>query len=203
MATTSDNGNAKDSMRQRLVMILVDKLLIALILIGAGLWSSQHLEIFKGEQARRTEIAASQAAFIQQQLSEFYWPLLFRLEKDNAVWVRILDKDKALASHIETDVILANHAEILHLLDAKAHLMFNPSEPVQDRLIEVIKLYVRHVAVYQALRAAGDTRWPGQAGEPWPEHFLDIVRKRIMELEQQRRALLLAAPPSAVPWLAR
>lgn len=171
-------------------MTMVDKLLIALILVGAGLWANQNLESFKSKQERQKEAAASQIDFIQRQLSEFYWPLLFRLEKDNAVWTRIMSPEKQLAADIEEKILLPNHDEILKILESKSYLMFNPGEKTEAKLIMAIMQYERHIAVYKALRSIGDTRRPADLKERYPNEFSEIIRTRIAELESQRNVLL-------------
>lgn len=186
MSKLADDHGKEGAFRQQLIVTIVDKLLIALILIGAGLWANQNLEVFKSRQARHAEAVSAKVEFIQRQLTEFYWPLLFRLEKDNAVWTRIMDTEKPLAANIEEKFILPNHNEILQILDSKAHLMFNSTEKIQDSLIDAIKQYERHVAVYKALRSIGDTRRPADLNENWPKNFDQIIRTRILELEKQR-----------------
>jgi hypothetical protein len=184
------NQEKRETFRHDLIVTIIDKLLIALILIGAGLWANQNLEVFKSRQARHSEVVSAKIEFIQSQLSEFYWPLLFRLEKDNAVWTRIMNPEKRLAANIEEKFILPNHDEILQLLDSKSYLMFNSTEKIQGLLIDAIKQYERHIAVYKALKSIGDTRRPADLGENWPKNFDQIIRIRIVELERQREALL-------------
>ena len=59
------------------------------------------------EDLRRTK----NLELIERQLSNFYWPLYFRLQKDNAVWSRLLDRDirkddqrRKVAETIEKDL---------------------------------------------------------------------------------------------------
>jgi len=94
MSDAENSHASKQSFRQQLLVTLLDKLLIALILVLAGLWANQHFETFKSKQTQHAEVVAAQAGFIQRQLTEFYWPILFRLEKDNAVWTRIMVPEK-------------------------------------------------------------------------------------------------------------
>lgn len=176
--------------RKQLLLMLVDKLLIALILVAAGLWAQQHLELFKNKQAKHAETVAAQVAVIQRQLAEFYYPIFFRLEKDNAVWQHIMDREKDLAEKVESGFIMPNHDEILKILDSHADLMFNPSEPINERLIDAVKQYERHMAVYKALRQAHDERRPADLKENWPEDFYPAIKARILELEMQRSDLL-------------
>jgi hypothetical protein len=101
-----------------------------------------------------------------------------------------MSPEKRLAANIEEKVVLPNHDEILQILESKSYLMFNPAEKIQDSLIETIKQYERHIAVYKALRSIGDTRRPADLNELWPKNFDRVIRIRITELEKQRDALL-------------
>ena len=119
------------------------------------------MEAFKVSEARRSLTDSAKIAIIDKQLTDFYWPIVFRIKKDNVVWKRLKDLNKRLAREIEQQVILANHREILKIIDERAQAIFNPWKPVQPALIDAIKHYEWHVAVYMALRAIGDQRMPG------------------------------------------
>lgn len=175
---------------EQLTISIVDKLLIGLILLLAGWWGNRNLEVFKTASTRQSQIVTAQVNFIDKQLADFYWPLSFRLEKDNAVWGKILDKDKTFAKQIEQEVILPNHKAILTLVDEHSNLAFNAQESIQPEFVEALKAYQRHVAVYQALRSTGQTTMPESVGEPWPTRFGQLVQERIKQLQTQRARLL-------------
>ena len=82
--------------KEQLVITLVDKAAIGALLLLAGVFASRALERLKSRQALETELSKQRASarlqLLGQQLSEFYWPLYLRLQKDNAVWERILDR---------------------------------------------------------------------------------------------------------------
>lgn len=125
--------------------------------------------------------------FKSQQLNEFYWPIFIRLQKDNAIWNRILDKAspdgrlKAIAKEIEAKEVLPNHGEIVQIIQNKIHLS-QANEELQAALMQ----YVRHVAVYKAMRAAGDDdRFPLALGEPWPDKLFPLIEGRTKALQAE------------------
>jgi hypothetical protein len=176
--------------KEQLIITLTDKLIIGLLLLSAGFWVSREVESFKALETRRSEEIKVKIAIIDKQLSEFYWPIVFRIEKDNAVWNRLKDPDQRLAREIEQQVILPNHREILKILDERADAAFNGWEPVQPELTDAIKLYQRHVAVYVALRSVEDKRMPEDLKEPWPQKFYPLLQRRIKQLQDQRSKLV-------------
>jgi hypothetical protein len=48
----------------------------------------------KLNEARYDQVLRTSLDFKAHQLAEFYWPIYVRLQKDNAIWKRILDKRK-------------------------------------------------------------------------------------------------------------
>ena len=99
---------------------------------------------------------------------------------DNAVWERILQREskdpiKAELRHrIESDFILPNHADTCKLIENGVYL----AAP-DNKVMEASMKYLRHVAVYRALRASGNTKVdPLDVGEEWPaDVFPSIERK--------------------------
>src|SRR5262249_28359882 len=149
------------------------------------------VEAFKSEENFRSEMRRLQTEkeldFRERQLTEFYWPLFIRLEVDTAVWGRILEKrqedarNRALAEAIEKDLILRNHDASLELLRSKIHL--SEDDP---QTFELAMRYVRHVAVYKALRVSGDNqRFPYDLGEPWPADFAKEIRETARRLQAE------------------
>jgi hypothetical protein len=117
---------------------------------------NEELESYKGIIA--TEETANQLRFNQrlsfraQQLSEFYWPIYIRLQIDNVVWERALGAQTP--NRLPADVgrpmeqfILDNHKEILKVIETKFYL----AEPTPELETDLLN-YVRHVAVYLAMR---------------------------------------------------
>lgn len=176
--------------KEQLIITIVDKLFIGILILLAGLWVSQSLELFKLFENRRAQSITVKVNIIDKQLADFYWPITFRLEKDNAVWKKLMDSDKEFARQIESEVILPNHKEITGIIDSHSDLIFNAWEPIESKFIEKVKLYQRHVAVYSALRSMGDSRMPIDLNEPWPDMLHASFIERINDLQKQRSKLL-------------
>jgi len=146
---------------------------------------------------RRKEIEGlrlkGKVEFLSRQLSEFYWPIYLRLEKDNTIWHRILDKreDKEsllqkVGSEIEKMVVLPNHDEIVSIIGRSIHLA-QSDETLKNLLVQ----YVRHVAVYKAIRSVGEeTLFPINLGEEWPHNLFPEIEKRTMALQREYEKLL-------------
>jgi hypothetical protein len=129
---------------------------------------------------------------LDRQLSEFYWPVYLRLQKDNAVWRRILDTRSAdelrqkIGNGIERNFILPNHEEIVALIESKIHLV-RADKLLFDQLLG----YIRHIAVYKALRSANVYEvHPIHLGEPWPEELFGAIENRVKELQKEYDTLL-------------
>jgi hypothetical protein len=149
----------------------------------------------KLNESRYDQVLKASMDFKARQLTEFYWPIYVRLQKDNAVWDRILDQDKAdeilkkVAVEIETKEILPNHEQIVHTIETKIHLA-QPDRKFQDALMR----YVRHVAVYKAMRNVGvNDRDPISLDEPWPEKLFEMVKSRTEKLQAEYDALVASS----------
>src|SRR6185295_3529658 len=130
---------------------------------------------------------------LERQLSEFYWPVYLRLQKDNAVWQKILDsrnKEDSLRQRVGTEIektfILPNHDEIIKLIESKIHLAKADAE-----LLKQLLTYIRHIAVYKAMRSSGVFEYdPIHLGEPWPEKLFPLIEERVKALQQNYDTLL-------------
>jgi len=160
-------------------------------LLSAGLVAFQG-QIKKSEIAFDTTLKRG-LDFRAQQLTDFYWPIYIRLQKDNAIWHRILDKKSAdeklslIATEIESKEILPNHNQIVEIIQSKIHLA-QASADLQSALMQ----YVRHVSVYKAMRASGDNvRFPLDIGEVWPNTLFDLIESRTNFLQSEFDDILL------------
>jgi hypothetical protein len=136
--------------------------------------------------------------FIDRQLSELYYPIQFRLKKDDALfvfWQRNQNnkEDERVLNELRQGGLLQNSEQIVSILDQHSDLVRNPDEktniqPVMQSMIQ----YERHAALLSALHAAGDNRTPWEVdhefGYPGGS-FPDEIEKRVRQLEEQRRAL--------------
>ena len=134
---------------------------------------------------------------LEQQLSRFYWPIYIRLQKDNAVWKRILDRSKGtedlrarVGDSIESKVVLPNHQETVRIIQENIHLA-----QADKKLEELLLQYVRHVAVYAAMRDADCKDMdPIMLGEPWPDMLFPAVADRTLQLQAEFDQLIGRVP---------
>jgi hypothetical protein len=120
-----------------------------------------------------------------RQLSEFYWPLYFRLQVDNFVWEKALDRH-SIGFEIEKSFILTNHDEMVKIIESKFHLA-----RADDCLLKQLLSYIKHVAVYKALRSKDNTDLlPVHWGEPWPDKLFPLIKQRAEDLQKNYDRLL-------------
>jgi hypothetical protein len=185
------------ALRDEVIKILLDKLAIGGLLLLAGFLVNKSIERFRAAQALANDLHkqkfATQLQLMERQLSEFYWPIYLRLQKDNVVWRRILDRKKAgddplqkIGTEIETNFILPNHGEIVKIIETKIHLA-----KLNDELLQPLLAYIKHVAVYKAAKDAGYTDLlPIHLQEPWPADFFPAIEKRTKALQGEYDKLL-------------
>jgi hypothetical protein len=182
-----------EALNKELLKIVVDKLAIGLLIVLAGYILNRAIERFKAAEALRNELSkqrfAAKLARVERQLSEFYWPVYLRLQMDNTVWERLLDKNrdegdplKILGNQIEVDFLLPNHREIVKIIESKIQLA-EPDGALQSLLLE----YINHVAVYNAAIAAGfkDLHNTQRALlTPWPKNLFGAIEARTLSLQK-------------------
>ncbi len=142
------------------------------------------------KQVRLSQEAA-RLSFLKEQLSEFYWPLYSHLLRDKAVW-EIRDENEELdeetrlkiQKEIEEKILLPNHKEMVEIISKKLHLGNYIEVP------EIYEAYLKHVAAFQALRAAGQMIPPSAIGAPWPTGITAEVENRVKELTKEYAELL-------------
>ena len=171
---------------------------VPILVVILGFYFSQTLESAKKTQEAAIAQRAARIQFVERQLSDFYYPVKMRLERDNAIWeVSAQNKSSTanlkIADDIEARLILPNHQEIMELIKGKFHLLTNDAEQVDIApLILSMNRYQRHVTIYKALRESNDSRFPLSICEDcgYPKEFENEVYKRIQSLERQRSELL-------------
>lgn len=128
---------------------------------------------------------------LEKQLSEFYLPLYLRLEKDNLVWRKVFEQtdtplNPAVKQNLELNFILPNHDEIMKILESKIYLA-----RADQRLSAAMSKYIRHIAIYKALRSAGIfDQDPIALGEPFPTDFFSLLTEEKDRLQQEFDRLL-------------
>jgi len=189
------------TMTRDLIKIIADKLAIGLLILFSGYMLNRAIEKYKAAQGLKSEISKQRFTAtlqrIERQLSEFYWPMYLRLQKDNTVWRRLLGKRKEegnplrrIGSRIEIDFKLPNHNELVKIIETKIHLA-EPDAALQAALLS----YIDHVAVYNAAIAAGFTDLHGSQRElltPWPRDLFPLIEDRTLKLQRDYVILLNA-----------
>ena len=131
---------------------------------------------------------------LETKLQKFYWPILIRLEKDNAIWDKILSKrdnpeslQYKLANVIEKKYVLQNHDEILEIVSSCMHL----AEPDKE-LTDSIRKYIKNVTLYKALRDAGEENvFPLELGAEWPDDLYELIKNRTEKYQKELNSKIL------------
>jgi hypothetical protein len=203
---------------EKIIELVLDKILLGGIVLVAGYWLNKRFEIFKNEtneKYRQRQLIAelenqqkqqiselenqiaiarynAELEFIEKQISEFYWPIYLRLEKDNVMWTRIksLSPEKnvlpeAASIAIEKEFILKNHQEIVEIIESKIHLAENTTNS-KDLINELLK-YIKHVAVYKTIRSVKELERfnPVDMNEPFPEKLFPLIENNFRELQNR------------------
>jgi len=186
-------------LQDEVIKILLDKLAIAGLLLLGGFLANKTIEKIKYAESLRNEITkqrfVTRLQLTERQLTEFYWPIYLRLQKDNVVWERMLDKSKEdnevlqrIGTLIETEFILPNHEEMVKVIELKIHLA-----QLDEELLEALLSYIKHIAVYKAARSAGFTDLHHTQKDllpPWPENLYPIIEQRTKALQNEYDDLL-------------
>ncbi|MBD2163848.1 hypothetical protein H6G04_05450 [Calothrix membranacea FACHB-236] len=206
------------ALSETIIELVVDKVLIGGIVLVAGYWLNKRFEIFKSETNEKyhqrqliaelehqqkqqiseleNEIAMArhnaELEFIERQISEFYWPIYLRLEKDNVMWKRIKSLSpeqnvlpEAASMAIEKEFIIKNHQEIVDIIESKIHLAEN-SNNGKDLINELLK-YIKHVAVYKTIRSVKELERfnPVDMNEPFPEKLFPLIESNFRSLQHK------------------
>jgi hypothetical protein len=206
------------ALSDKIIELVIDKFLLGGIVLAAGYWLNKRFEIFKNEtnekyhqrqliaelenqqkqhiSALEDQIAIArynaELEFIERQISEFYWPIYLRLEKNNVMWKRIksLSSEKnvlpeSASEAIEKEFILKNHQEIVEIIESKIHLAEN--SPNSKELINELLKYIKHVAVYRTIRSIKELEIfnPIDLNEPFPEKIHPLIENNFRELQNR------------------
>jgi hypothetical protein len=168
--------------REKLLLTLLDKLLLASVLILAGYWLNGRLEGFKSNLEDQRVVAEERRTFMSKQLSEFYWPLYLRLQKDTDAWIVAPDAKGGLGSALDDEVLRPNRKAITKLIEENLYLAHADAQ-----LLEKLQRLLRHIAVSEALRAQGLKEDPCRVKKDycWPDDVLPAVREATLELQKR------------------
>lgn len=159
----------------------LEKIIWPIILAVLGYLSKSIYELYLDFRKKRIQN-------IEAKLKLFYWPILIRLEKDNAIWETILSKRNdpnsiqyKIANQVEDNIILKNHQEILKIIEDYIYL----AEPNEDLVLQV-KIYIKNISIYQSLRSAKEEKmFPIDLGAPWPDNFFNIIKEKTDHYQTQ------------------
>jgi hypothetical protein len=189
--------------------ILLDKGLLALIILIVGFYFNRLIEKIRLGNSRIIELERLKGnlendllkdkrlrklTYLEKQLSEFYWPIFIRLQKDNVLWERVpnfFDNSNSLPQetndYLEKEVLLRNHEEIGQIIESNFHLAEADSELSQ----EIFK-YIRHVTVYLAIRKVNNFRKlnPIDFNEPFPPNFISLFNSKLSEIQNSYNDLV-------------
>jgi hypothetical protein len=157
--------------------------------VGKSLW-----DYYFGLKADRAKLLLNKKVdFLERQLSEFYYPIYLRLQKDNVVWKRILDTreeegslKQKVGGEIEKNTVLPNHAEIVQIIEKHIHLA-----QADEKLFDLLLQYINHISVYKAIRDAGEYKvFPLELHEPYPNDLFAEVQRRTLQLQEEYNKLI-------------
>jgi predicted RND superfamily exporter protein len=174
---------------------------IPILAIIFGLYGNVYLESVKHTNATTSTQLKLRREFIDRQLSDFYYPIKMRLEKDTAIWQlsgQLSEKNRIrtgdnFSKYIENSVLIPNHEEIISIISKNFGLIKNADEQYDTKpLIKSINHYQRHFSAYKTLRTQGIYNInPTDVckGCEWPDSLPKLINERILQLENQREAL--------------
>ena len=158
----------------------IESLLIPVLIAVIGYLLKMFYEVITEKSRRQREL-------LEEKLRDFYWPILTRLEQNDAIWRLILSKRSemddlktTIAHYVEGKIILKNHREIMDIImKSRYHARFD------QELNKQLQDYFRHVAIYEGILESGEKTFPGLIGAPYPTHFDKLMKQRTEELQKQ------------------
>jgi len=121
---------------------------------------------------------------VQNRLSDFYWPVLTRMDKSRAISKAY--KKNFLLNEIEQQVLVNNHTEVLQRIENFKHLIYT-----DEYLDEEIKHYVAYVSLFQTMQESGFPGDPSKiGGNSFREQFYKMLKARTDYYQTQYNELL-------------
>jgi hypothetical protein len=158
----------------------------------AGIASKGAIDSYLRRKEEAHKFALDKRArFLEQQLSQFYWPMYLHLQKDNLYWEGLRERNQdpespqsRLSLQIESGAILPGHKEAMAVIETNLHLAGDFT------VVEQSLRYVRHVKLFEMLRAAGLKDDPVNHGEPYPREFFPLIQRRVNALQAEYNTLI-------------
>ena len=128
---------------------------------------------------------------IEEQLKNFFWPIQLALKTDDVIWKKVptLYNDESqlpteTGKLVEHNILIPNHINAVEIIQNNFHLIGDDS-----LLVSVLLKYIRHVAVFRALRLSGTELNPIEVKEPFPNELNQIIKKRLKSKQQALKKL--------------
>ncbi|MFP9112490.1 hypothetical protein ACLI1A_01010 [Flavobacterium sp. RHBU_3] len=185
-------------MTDEIIKIVIEKGLIGVLIIIVGFYLNKFLEIDKQRNILKNKITETtrdkNISIIEKQLSNFYYPIYFRLQRDNALWKlspQLYKTNNQLPAEsnslIENEYILKNHREILSIIENNIHLI-----EIDDKLQEAINLYIKHITVYEIIRKTESIKNlnPIDFDAKYPHTFMEIITQKMKYLQNKNNSYL-------------
>ncbi len=131
-------------------------------------------------------VLEKRAGFLEQQLSKFYWPIYLQLQNDNLMYELLIQRDQdptspesVLSKKIESGAILPSHQAVLKVIEDNIHLAGD------NHVCDATLRYVRHVKIYEMLRAAELKGDPINHGQEYPKEYFPLIKNRVTALQAE------------------
>lgn len=195
---------------KELCLILIKDGILALVIALVGFWISRGLEKLKANESILVElkkqtitlqtnllqdIRERKLMHVENQLNNLYYPIFYRLQKDDALWrlsPRLSHRGGSLPEEVndtlETKYILKNHLEIVNIIETNSHLLHANAE-----LQEQVQAYIKHVAIYETIHGVDSLKdkFPEDFNSPYPHSFKKLIEAQIASLQGQYDQLLI------------
>ena len=134
------------------------------------------------------------AAFLERQLSQFYWPLLFLLRRNQIVWRQVMNRgntpdtlSRELHFKLSREFFYPNNEKMMKIIEEK-YFLAQPS----IELNEEIDRFLAHQSVFQGIRQSlgEEDVDPVRFGVPWPQGFLPAIETETEALQMEYDRLL-------------
>lgn len=173
---------------EKIFEIILDKGLLALIIVYAGFKLNRILQNQKQRHLIEFEKRKNDIVFLEKQLSEFYWPIYLRLLKDNAMWQYVpqlfskTNMPVESSDWLEKEFILKNHNEVVNIIDTKLFLA-----KADQEMIDELLSYVKHVAIYHTIRNTDSIKDlnPIDLKHPYPKKLFLLIETKLFQLQKE------------------
>lgn len=197
-------------LHDELILALVKDGLLAIVVVLIGYRISKSLEKLKTSESILVELEKQTLTLktslvqdvrerkiehIESQLNKLYYPIFYRLQKDDALWrlsPRLSHRGGSLPEEVndtlETKYILKNHLEIVNIIETNSHLLHANAE-----LQEQVQAYIKHVAIYETIHGVDSLKdkFPEDFNSPYPHSFKKLIEAQIASLQGQYDQLLI------------